>query len=84
MVFDPGSPLEAIRVQFPHASVGFDDGSDPARAAEEASKVDAVVVFVDQYMTESADAQKTSACLANKISLVEAVTQSESVHRGGP
>ena len=56
MVFDPGSPLEAIRLQFPHARVDFDDGSVPARAAEAAAKADAVILFVDQWMTESADA----------------------------
>ena len=27
MIFDPGSPLEAIRLQFPRARVDFDDGS---------------------------------------------------------
>ena len=56
MLFDPGSPLEAIRLQFPRARVDFDDGSDPARAAEAAAKADAVILFVDQYMTETADA----------------------------
>ncbi len=30
MIFDPGSPLEAIRHQFPRAHVDFDDGSDLA------------------------------------------------------
>jgi beta-glucosidase len=56
MILDPGSPLEAIRLQFPHARVDFDDGSSPARAAEAAAKADAVILFVDQWMTESADA----------------------------
>ena len=56
MIFDPGSPLEAIRRQFPRARVDFDDGSIPARAAEVAAEADAVILFVDQWMTESADA----------------------------
>ena len=61
MIFDPGSPLEAIRLQFPRARVDFDDGSIPARAAEAAAKADAVILFVDQWMTESADAPKPQA-----------------------
>jgi beta-glucosidase len=56
MIFDPTSPLEAIRLQFPGARVDFDDGSIPARAAEAAAKADAVVLFVEQWMTEGADA----------------------------
>ena len=56
MVFDPGSPLEAIRLQFPRARVDYDDGSSPARAADAAANADAVILFVDQWMTESADA----------------------------
>ena len=56
MIFDPGSPLEAIRLQFPRARVDFDDGSVPARAAKAAADADAVILFVDQWMTESADA----------------------------
>jgi beta-glucosidase len=57
MIFDPGSPLEAIRLQFPHARVDFDDGSIPARAAKAAADADAVILFVNQWMTESADAR---------------------------
>ena len=56
MIFDPGSPLEAIRSQFPGARVDFDDGSSPARAAAVAAQADAVILFADQWMTESADA----------------------------
>jgi beta-glucosidase len=56
MLFDPGSPLEAIRIQFPHARVDFDDGANPERAAQAAANADAVILFADQYITESADA----------------------------
>jgi beta-glucosidase len=56
MIFDPGPPLEAIRRQFPRARVDFDDGSSPARAAKAAADADAVILFVDQWMTETADA----------------------------
>ena len=57
MLFDPGSPLDAIRRQFPRARVDFDDGSLPERAAEAAARADSVILFADQYMTEGADAQ---------------------------
>ncbi len=56
MIFDPGSPLEAIRLQFPRARVDYDDGTSLARAAKAAADADAVILFVDQWMTESADA----------------------------
>jgi beta-glucosidase len=88
MVFDPGSPLEAIRVEFPHARVDFDDGSVPARAAEVAAKADAVILFVDQWMTESADAQSLQ-LPGGQDSLVEAVTRANPrtavvLETGGP
>jgi beta-glucosidase len=56
MIFDPAPPLEAIRRQFPRADVVYDDGSVPERAAKAATGADAVIVFVDQWMTETADA----------------------------
>ena len=88
MVFDPGSPLEAIRHRFPHARVDFDDGSSPTRAAAAAANADAVILFVDQYMTESADAQSLD--LPNgQDRLVEAVTRANPrtsivLETGGP
>ncbi len=57
MVFDPSSPLEAIRRQFPRAHVDYADGRTPAEAAKAAAGADAVVVFADQYLTETADAR---------------------------
>ena len=56
MIFDPAAPLEAIRRQFPRAHVDYDDGSIPERAAEAAAGADAVILFVDQWKTETADA----------------------------
>jgi beta-glucosidase len=88
MMFDPGSPLEAIRRQFPHARVDFDDGSAPARAAEAAAKADAVILLVDQYMTESADAPNLR-LPGEQDQLVEAVTRANRhtaivLETGGP
>jgi beta-glucosidase len=88
VIFDPGSPVEAIRLQFPHARVDFYDGSVPARAAEAAAEADAVVLFVDQWMTESADAQSLQ-LPGGQDSLVEAVTRANPrtavvLETGGP
>ena len=88
MIFDPGSPLEAIRLQFPRARVDFDDGSSPARAAEAAANADAVILFVEQYMTESADAQSLT-LPRQQDSLVDAVTRANPrtavvLETGGP
>jgi beta-glucosidase len=88
MIFDPGSPLEAIRLQFPHARVDFDNGSSPARAADAAAKADAAILFVDQWMTESADAQSLN-LPGRQDRLVEAVTRANPrtvvvLETGGP
>ena len=88
MMFDPGSPLEAIRLQFPHARVDFDDGSIPGRAAEAAAKADAVILFADQYMTESADARSLN-LPGGQDQLVEAVARANPrtavvLETGGP
>ncbi len=88
MIFDPGSPLEAIRLQFPRARVDFDDGSSPARAAEAAATADAVIIFVDQYMTETADARSLT-LPGEQDGLVEAVTRANPrtvvvLETGGP
>ena len=88
IVFDPGSPLEAIRLRFPHARVDFDDGSIPARSAQAAAKADAVILFVDQWMTESADAQSLN-LPGEQDKLVEAVTRANPrtvvvLETGGP
>jgi beta-glucosidase len=88
MIFDPGSPLEAIRLQFPRARVDFDDGSIPARAAGAATNADAVILFVDQWMTESADAPSLE-LPGEQDRLVEAVTRANPrtavvLETGGP
>ena len=56
LIFDPSSPLDALRNQFPQAQVVYDDGGVPERAARLAATSDAAIVFADQWMTETADA----------------------------
>ena len=55
LVFDPSSPLEAIRRQAPGASVTYDDGGDLAAAVRSAAAADVALVFADQWTTETAD-----------------------------
>ncbi len=56
MMFDPSSPLQAVRRRFPRARVDYADGANVAEAAKAAAQANAVVVFADQYLTEGADA----------------------------
>jgi beta-glucosidase len=88
MIFDPGSPLDAIRLQFPRVRVDFDDGSVPERAAKTAADADAVILFADQWMTESADAPSLNLS-GEQDRLVEVVTQANPrtvvvLETGGP
>jgi beta-glucosidase len=56
MVFDPSSPLKAIKAKTSGAEVRFIDGSYPAAAAAMAKGADAVVIFATQWMIEGEDA----------------------------
>ena len=60
MIYDPSSPLDALRRRLPATEVDWDDGLDPGRVAKTAAGADAVVMFVDQYQTEGADAPNLS------------------------
>ena len=60
MIYDPSSPLDALRSRLPSTEVDWNDGLDPERAAKAAAGADAVVLFVDQYRTEGADAPNLS------------------------
>jgi beta-glucosidase len=55
-IFDPSSPLMAIRKQFPRAQVVWDDGLHVAQAAKVAAAADVAIVFAEKWMTEGADA----------------------------
>ena len=54
-VWDPSSPLRAIRAKVPNAKVNYDDGTDPAAAANLARDSDIALVFVHQHTHEGAD-----------------------------
>jgi beta-glucosidase len=49
------SPLEALRRALPNAAIGFDDGSDPARAAAAAREADIAIVFAVKPEMEGID-----------------------------
>jgi beta-glucosidase len=55
-IYDPSSPLKAIRARARGAQVRFVDGSYPSAAAAAAKDADAVVIFATQWMIEGEDA----------------------------
>ncbi len=55
VVYNPSSPLEAIRKMAPNARITFASGDDPAAAAELARSSDVAVVFATQWATETKD-----------------------------
>jgi beta-glucosidase len=55
MVFDPSSPVKAIKAKTAGAEVRYLDGAYPAAAAALAKGADAVVIFATQWMIEGED-----------------------------
>ena len=54
-VWDPSSPLRAIRAKSPNSKVGFASGLDAGAAAKLASDSEVAVVFAHQHTHENAD-----------------------------
>jgi beta-glucosidase len=55
MVFQSSSPLAAIRARAPKATVTFTDGRYPSEAVALAKQSEVVIVFANQWTTESED-----------------------------
>ena len=55
VVWDPSSPLLAIRAKAHNANVTFDTGTDPAGAAASAASASVAIVFVSQWASEGMD-----------------------------
>ena len=55
VIWDPSSPLQAIQAKAPNATVQFDDGTNPIRAATVAASASIVIVFVSQWTSEGMD-----------------------------
>src|SRR5271157_3876921 len=71
-IFDPSSPLAAIKVKAPAVTVTYYDGSDPAAAATLAAPPSVAIVFVSQWESEGMDLQDLSFS-NNQDALVAAV-----------
>ncbi|WP_343730708.1 glycoside hydrolase family 3 C-terminal domain-containing protein [Duganella sp.] len=56
VVYHPSSPMKAIQARAPGAQVIFNDGRDPAAAAQAAADADVVLVFAQQWVGEALDA----------------------------
>jgi beta-glucosidase len=55
VIYQPSSPLQALRAALPGVQVDFIDGRDPAAAAHAAQAADAAIVFATQWAAESVD-----------------------------
>jgi len=58
-MYMPSSPLKSLRELLPDATISYDDGTDPARAAAAAGNADIVLVFVEQFSQEGRDVTLT-------------------------
>lgn len=55
VTYHPSSPLQAMKAEAPQTEVVFDDGADPAAAADLARDCDVAVIFATQWATEAED-----------------------------
>jgi len=87
VVYAPSSPLEALRAELPHATLGWNEGTDRAAAAALAARSEVAVVFVTQWTAESIDVPLTLP--GEQDALVEAVARANRrtivvLQTGGP
>jgi beta-glucosidase len=59
-VWFPTSPLKALQAQLPSTTVTFNNGQDPAAAAEAAKVADVAIVFAYQWQSEGVDLSSLS------------------------
>jgi beta-glucosidase len=55
VTYHPSSPLQAMKAEAPQTEVVYDDGADPAAAADLARGCDVAVIFATQWATEAED-----------------------------
>ncbi len=94
VMWNPSSPVTAIKAEAPNATVTYDSGADPAAAASAAAGADVAIVFVNQWLAESIDAASLSlpAAIDTKVdqdALVAAVAKRNPntivvIESGGP
>ncbi|MGI4747522.1 MAG: beta-glucosidase [Janthinobacterium lividum] len=73
-VYDPSSPLRAMRHEAPGARIDYASGQDVARAVALARQADVVVLFATQWSYESVDVPSLS-LPDNQDALIAAVEQ---------
>jgi len=71
-IYDPPSPLAAIKAEVPKAKVTFVQEEDIDAAAKAAAASDIAIVFAKQWMTENQDV-KSLALPGNQDALIAAV-----------
>lgn len=95
VIWDPSSPLQAIKAKAPGANVQFADGSDAAAAASLAAQSQVAIVFMSQWASEGMDETSlalhdyTSTTPVDQDALVSAVASANPhtivvVESGGP
>jgi beta-glucosidase len=95
IIWDPSSPLQAIRGMAPQAKVQFADGSDASAAAALAAQSQVAIVFAQQWASEGMDGASlslsdlTSGMNIDQNALIEAVAASNPhtivvIESGGP
>jgi len=87
-LYMPSSPLLALREQFPHAEIVYDDGTNSKTAAAMARDADIVLVFAEQFMAEGHDSLDLM-LPDNQNTLIEAIVAANSqtaviLETGGP
>jgi len=87
-IYDPPSPLAAIRARLPHTKVIWLDGRYPAQAAVVASLCPAAIVFVQQWAGEDSDIPELT-LPGGQDALIAAVTRANRhtvvvLETGGP
>jgi beta-glucosidase len=87
-VWYPSSPLKSLAAAAPDVTFIYDDGTDPARAAQVAGKADIAIVFAAQVACEGSDANSLSLPF-DQDGLVTAVSNANSrsvvvLETGGP
>ena len=87
-IWYPSSPLKALRAAAPLVTFVYDDGTDPARAAQVAARADSVIIFANQPASESVD-RKTLSLPYDQDGLIAAVTAANArsivvLETGGP
>jgi beta-glucosidase len=55
VIWDPSSPLNAIKAKAPHATVQYNDGTDTTSAASLAASSNLAIVFLSQWASEGMD-----------------------------